>query len=350
MASSTNKSINLITCMKFFKTLINNSTDFIDEKSGKTLEGLKTVRTNYCQLLWMKSIISDLEVQVNDALVKYETTIEPLIKDITKDIEDTDYIRLYDMWDLRYHSNIKPPREIENSWSDMSDYDDVCRHIKAMKEHGYPNVNNILPLKELKSPTAEEAEKKFQFADEKAPKTKTEYYEYEVNNQLIRLPIVNYLDEISSCFYYYEGDRNHQAGVYISPFPGIIMQVPQVKVESYSSEFANFFSMKCKAGGFCKNIKCTYAHPGTDYTKIGSVSRCPRAHTFGNKKTLCDDIKSVNIEDVRIVSMYGLNDLFSAALWFSSKITKEVLIVLHDLEVCDNYTDKDFIQSDEIDI
>jgi hypothetical protein len=97
-------------------------------------------------------------------------------------------------------------------------------------------------------------------------------------------------------------------------------------------------------GKQCKNIRCTYAHPGTDYVKIGCVSRCPNAHSFGNKDTLREDIKLVNIEDIRIVSMYGLKDLFSAALWFSHRSMNEEIVtkILNNLEVCDDYLNEEF--------
>jgi len=336
--------------MKFFKTLVNNSSEFINNEKLKSLDGLKTVRTNYCQLLWLKSIIEDMGSQVDEAIDKYTTNIEPIIKNVSKLTKvDEDYSNLYDMWDLRYHSSINPPEETKHSWADMSEYEDICKHIKALSCDGYPDNNNIRPIKELKSETADRAESKFSFTANKSTPSTYEYYIFETNGVRINLPIVEHLDEIPSCFYYYEGDRKHPSGVYISPFPGVIMQVPAVSVVPYSMENANFCSMKCKEKSNCKNIRCTYAHPGTDYIKVGCVSRCPRAHGFGDKDSLAEDLKLVTIEDIRIVSMYGLNDLFSASLWFSSKITAPGQRVLNDLEVCDNYTDEQFLKSDELD-
>ena len=55
------KSINILTCMKFFKNVINNATEFIeDNKEIKTISAINDMRTNYCHLLWMKSIIDDI--------------------------------------------------------------------------------------------------------------------------------------------------------------------------------------------------------------------------------------------------------------------------------------------------
>jgi hypothetical protein len=215
-----------------------------------------------------------------------------------------------------------------------------------MKDRGYPDINNIKPIRELKSPTTKNVE--FKFADVVVSKAKsTEYYKYEFNGLSIDLPVVESLSDIQSCFHYYEGDEKHMTGIYMSPYPGVIMQVPFVSVIPYSVENSNYRSVKCKEGSGCKNIHCNYAHPGIDYNKIGCISRCPKTHSFGHKDTIVDDIKSVGIEDIRIVSMYGLNDLFSSALWFSTKYDTNGLRIMHDLEVCDNYSDLKFRDSDE---
>ena len=340
------KSINLITCMKFFKSIINNATEFAQEnskKKSKSLDELKTIRTNFCHILWMKSILTELNDKVNTALDVYDTTIEPIIKNVVSvvnDHPDMDNNTMYDMWNLNYHNNNDTPQEITKSWADMTEYDDICLHIKAMKDSGYPNCNNIQPIKDFKSSDVEQIEQKFSF---RTDSKKLSYYKYEMNGTAITLPMVENLEEIPSCFYYFRGSRKYRRGIYMSPYEGIIMQVPEVTIVPYSMENANHFSMKCTQGKQCKNIRCTYAHPGTDYVKIGCVSRCPNAHSFGNKDTLREDIKLVNIEDIRIVSMYGLNDLFSAALWFSHRSMNEenVTKILNNLEVCDDYLNEE---------
>ena len=349
------KPINLITCMKFFKTVLNNATEFVESSDLKSLDSINTARSNYCQLQWMKAIVSDMSEKINDAIETYDHKIEPIIKDVTETIDEINERTIYDMWDLNYYDEVedeKIPDEVRKSWADIADYEDARKHLKAMKTSGYPDINNIRPIKELKSPTTENAENTFvqeNVNDHQSEydEPKTYYHQFETNGAHINLPIVDYLEDIKPCFYYYEGDRKHPAGVYTSPFLGVIMQIPFVTVVPYSMENSNYFSMKCTAGKNCKNWKCTYAHPGTDYIKIGCVSRCPRAHSFGNKETITDDLKAVTVEDIRIVSCYGLNDLFSAALWFAKKITGPGLRIMHDLEVCDNYTDEEFLKSDE---
>lgn len=348
------RSINLITCMKFFKALINNATEFAQNSTKthehqKSLDDLKTIRTNFCQVLWMKSILTDLLERVDTALEVYNTTIEPIINNISDLVDDDgkqiSKSSLYNMWQLSYHNSLEPPNEIMNSWADMTEYDDICCHIKAMKEVGYPEKDNIQPIKELKSPSNSALESSFNLHS--VPK-ETKYYEYEISGRKITLPIVENLEDVPSCFYYFKGSKKYSRGVYMSPYDGVVMQVPAVRVIPYSMENANYFSMKCVQGKNCKNIRCTYAHPGTDYIKIGCVSRCPTAHSFGNKETLSKDLDQVNIEDIRIVSMYGLNDIFSSALWFSQKLNstdRNDTRILNNLEVCDDYTNQKFIES-----
>ena len=348
------KPINLITCMKFFKSVLNNATEFAEASELKSLDDINTARANYCQLKWMKAIVADMNEKIDGALDSYDKKIEPIIQDVTEAIDDISDRTIYDMWDLNYYDQTdddKIPEEVKKSWADTTDYEDVRKHLKAMKDNGYPDINNIRPIKELKSPTTERAEDKYvdtldiqhdDFDDEPVF-----YHQFETNGALINLPVIRYLEDIKPCFHYYDGDKKHGPGIYMSPFPGVIMQVPFASVVPYSMENSNFYSIKCTAGKNCKNWKCTYAHPGTDYVKIGCVSRCPKAHGFGNKDTINEDLKAVSIEDVRIVSFYGLNDLFSSALWFAKKIAGPGLRVIHDLEVCDNYTDEEFMKSDE---
>lgn len=350
------KPINLITCMKFFKSVLNNATDFVENNDLKSLANIKTARSNYCQLQWMKGIVLDMQEKIETAIDVYDQKINPIIQDVTETIDEINDRSIYDMWDMNYYDGIDEkeyPDEVKDSWADTAEYDEARKHLKAMKTSGYPNVNNIRPIKELKSPTTEKVEEKFSkdfHPNEKkttnAPETI--YHTFEIDNCAINLPVVQSLTDILPCFHYYDGDRKHSPGIYMSPFQGVIMKIPFVRVISYSMENSNYFSMKCANGKLCKKISCSYSHPGTDYIKIGCVSRCPKAHSFGNHETLHEDIKSVNIEDIRIVSMYGLNDLFSAALWFSSKIHEPSFRVLTDLEVCDNYTDDEFMKSDEM--
>ena len=98
------RSINLITCMKFFKTLINNDTEFINKDKLKSLEGLKTARSNYCHLLWLKSIIEDMKSHVDEAIDKYNTNIEPLINNISQVTNEDNESLYYGMWNLNYQN------------------------------------------------------------------------------------------------------------------------------------------------------------------------------------------------------------------------------------------------------
>lgn len=326
--------INLITCMRFFKSMMDNATEFVKDskKKTKSLDELKTIRSNYCQLLWMKTIMDEMNNKMNEAIDAYDQTIEPIVKNVSKIINAEDST-IYDMWNCNYYNGMIAPDELKNSWADLTEYDDVCRHIKAMKEAGYPDINNIRPIKELQSVTTKLAESQYNFVSD----SKFKYYEYDTNGITISLPIIKSLDEIPPCFYYYEGTKKHSAGVYTSLINGVAMKVPSVKLIPYSMENSNYFSIKCASGKTCKNVHCTYAHPGTDYVKLGCISRCPSAHSFGNQDTLAYDIKHVKYEDARSVCMYGINDMFSAALWFNKNLVTGTKLIIDDLEVCDDY-------------
>lgn len=349
--SKKSKPINLVTCMKFFKSVLNSTTDFVKTSELKSLGDINTARANYCQLKWMKAIVSDMTEKIDAALEVFDKKIEPIIQDVTEVVNNINDKSIYDMWDLGYYDQLdenKIPEEIKHSWADIAEYEDARKHLKAMKSQGYPDINNIRPIKELKSSTTEQTESQFSEECVDVPNTEPTYYhQFEIDKCLINLPVVQYLEDIKPCFHYYDGDKKHPSGVYMSLFPGVIMQVPFVSVIPYSMENSNYYSIKCAAGKKCKNWKCTYTHPGSDYIKIGSVSRCPRAHSFGNKDSLNEDMKLLTIEDIRIISCYGLNDLFSSALWFAKKIGGPGLRIINDLEVCDDYSDENFLKSDE---
>jgi hypothetical protein len=342
-------SINLITCVKFFKTLVDNATDFAAEnslkKEVKSLDELKTIRSNFCQILWLRSILSDLTEKVNKAVFVYDTNISPIIKnvvDIVNQENTNEYSLLYDMWDMNYTNTSDMPEDVSRSWADATEYDDMCRHLKSMKDNGYPDVNNIRPIRELRGPNNIAVENKFMNREEK----KTKYYDYEVGGQRIMLPMVDELSEIPSCFYYYKGSKLNPRGIYMSPAANVVLQVPDVNVVPYSVENTNHFSMKCVQGKLCKNFRCKYAHPGTDYNKIGCVSRCPGAHSFGNKDSLQHDVKFVTYEDWRRLAMYGVNDMFCTLYWLNCNVPhNRTLKVITNLEVCDDYSLIDDLQN-----
>jgi phage gp29-like protein len=93
--------------MKFFKAVINNATEFTlnNKEAVHSLDSLNTIRTNYCQLLWMKSIVDDMRSEVNNALKIYNEKIEPIVKNVSNALEEIDHNTLYDMWDLNYYNN-----------------------------------------------------------------------------------------------------------------------------------------------------------------------------------------------------------------------------------------------------
>ncbi len=147
-------------------------------------------------------------------------------------------------------------------------------------------------------------------------------------NYKMKLTCVKRLSEIPSMFYYYKGDRNTAAGVYCNINNNCI-RVPFPRVIDSIKDFNRIKSMRCKyktreSCNFHTNRECNYAHRGENMIKIGYQSRCNSNPRFGNPDTIDADIKNISADDIDTILMYGLNDLFSSAVWFDyHKITKK---------------------------
>ncbi len=151
----------------------------------------------------------------------------------------------------------------------------------------------------------------------------------------MKIPSVKRLSEIPSMFYYYKGDKKTLPGVYCNINNNCI-KVPFPQVIDSVKDFNRVKSMRCKykTRELCyshTNRDCNYAHRGEQMIKIGYQSRCPSNPRFGNPETMAIDTKTTVSDDIDTVLMYGLNDIFSTAVWFDYyKITKKKLM----------YTDK----------
>jgi hypothetical protein len=123
-------------------------------------------------------------------------------------------------------------------------------------------------------------------------------------------------------FYYYRGNcgkikrhGQYRAGVYVRLSNGTIAMVPDdLEVVPDISEGARKGTSRCR-NAKCMPYKCNFAHPGSNYKKLGTTARCPGCPRFGNAETIDHDCVIATQQDVRMVMMYGLNDLFSTAIW-----------------------------------
>lgn len=164
----------------------------------------------------------------------------------------------------------------------------------------------------------------------------------------LKINVVSKLSDIKPMFHYYnnENDKKNKPGVYCSIIPDIYIKVPFPTLIDSTKDYNRIRSVKCKnkTKSECKkkhqmfsklhNIKvreCNYAHKDEKMIKIGYSSRCSSLPQFGNPQTLIKDIKHVNIEDIKNVLMYGLNDLFSSYVWF--EYNNKQKIVLSDIDI-----------------
>lgn len=164
----------------------------------------------------------------------------------------------------------------------------------------------------------------------------------------INVPSVQNLNSIKSCIFWYKGDSYNSSGLYLSPFPKLYIRIPFMDVMDGSRDCNKTGTIKCKYEHkiSCtrnkKNIserygvqmkKCTYAHIGDLYKKIGTNYRSPGMPTFGNFKTLCSDLKIIPTRNIKTMLMYAVSDIFLCHLWAAANNIKDPLI-FHDIEIC----------------
>jgi len=151
---------------------------------------------------------------------------------------------------------------------------------------------------------------------------------------------VKKLSDIPPMFYFCN-DKQYGPGIYCAINKNIIAKVPFNSVYDVSKTHDKSKSIKCKyldiniclehrkkmAAFYKTDIrKCTFAHTGEKMVKMGYNSRCNIIPSFGNPKTLLDDITYITEEEIKTILMYGLNDLFSAAVWGNFNKVKKILV------------------------
>ena len=82
---------------------------------------------------------------------------------------------------------------------------------------------------------------------------------------------------------------------------------------------------------------CNFAHKGDYINKIGITARCPKLPDFGNPSSLTDDLYDMNIQDMKSILLYGINDSFLMSIWLDynikyKKINKHNMIILDNLD------------------
>lgn len=152
-------------------------------------------------------------------------------------------------------------------------------------------------------------------------------------NYMLNLPRVSNLNEIKHMFYYYNNpnDKINTPGIYCNILNNICIKVPFPNIVDSTKEYSRCRSIRCKYGSkkLCDEQRqkmakyhnssirtCNFAHSGDLITKIGYPSRCATIPRFGDSSNLINDIKSIKIDDIKNLLLYGINDIFSSTIWF----------------------------------
>lgn len=167
-----------------------------------------------------------------------------------------------------------------------------------------------------------------------------------VPNFTISVPIIQDLNLIEPAFVWYCGDSKNKEGIYMS-LDKMIIQVPFPDLIAKNSPNFKYHSMPCKNNtyGECNRkleeiarIKgtsirqCTYTHIGEKYCKIGSDFRAPGLPQFGSHDTLAQDIKDIQLFDIKNILMTASSDLLLIKLWHE-KHKNFGNIIFNDLDV-----------------
>jgi hypothetical protein len=168
----------------------------------------------------------------------------------------------------------------------------------------------------------------------------------DLQHNFIELPIAKKLDDIPPAFHWYEGDKSHKSGIYISLCKDFHIKVPFPNLLNPAKEF-NLKSIKCKyeTKSECQTNKkklsliyggevkeCFYVHKKEAFNKVGTQYRCA-VETFGNHKILDLDLKRVSNFDIKHLLMYSLSDDILAILWYQNKFKDGRKLVFTNLDV-----------------
>jgi hypothetical protein len=146
----------------------------------------------------------------------------------------------------------------------------------------------------------------------------------------IDIPIVTSLGNIPCMFNWYVGDDQHEAGIYISISPELIVQVPfpdlicknskNFKHKSVPCKYKTLENCQAKQAEYSKMYntivrQCNFVHIGESFIKIGSDFRCPNLPSFGAHDSLQKDMTNIHLSDIKTILMNSTSDLLLIKLW-----------------------------------
>jgi hypothetical protein len=165
---------------------------------------------------------------------------------------------------------------------------------------------------------------------------------YDVSIPTTKFTSIESIDKIPQCFYFLKGDSNRKAGVYMCISPNTYIRVPFPDTKYCTDPNTKTNCIRCKhiTKENCNEIRknyikrggvvnaCTFVHKNEKYSKIVNNYRCQDNPSFGNFKTLAEDMKNIRLKDIKTIMMYAMSDLLLVYMWFMS--------VPHDTLVFDN--------------
>lgn len=146
----------------------------------------------------------------------------------------------------------------------------------------------------------------------------------------MKMPVIKDLKQIPPMFYYYKSSNLDGQGVYCCLGPNVYAKVPFPIIIDSTKEYNRDRSIKCKykTKALCDDQRakmakyhnsqvriCNFAHEGEKLIKVGYPSRCATIPNFGNPQSLANDIKNVDLDGIKTILMYGLNDVALVSIW-----------------------------------
>lgn len=163
----------------------------------------------------------------------------------------------------------------------------------------------------------------------------------------VKIPTIARLNMIPPSIYWYAGDKDNPAGLYMAVCPNLVVRITLPEHVDGMQDYSRVRSIKCKHGTNAACLanrktlaarygssirKCTYAHIGDKYRKIGMNHRAQVMPQLGCHESLKHDITHASQMDIRKILMYSLSDVLICSLWGAQAIENHT--VFNDVDVC----------------
>lgn len=194
---------------------------------------------------------------------------------------------------------------------------DTINDINVLTDIGEsvnPNKMNITETKKAEQPTAEFKVETF---------TDNEY------NAETKHIVVQKIENIPECVYYFDDPKNLQSGYYIN-ICGNYMQIPLLKHNRMDGKMYNHKTVRCTRIN-CITSKCNFVHKSERFNKIYLPTKCLSCPSFGDLSQISSDIQKLTEADFKLYMMYTLSDLYAACVYLNTKKYKGILT---NLDLC----------------